>query len=210
MEYIYLHGFLSGPSSKKGEFLAGRFQEHKIKLHRPNLNKGNFENLTLTSQLEAVKKLLETINDKVILFGSSLGGYLATLAAENHKQIQRLVLMAPAFEFVKRYKSQLTDSQLNDWRENGYIELYHYHYEATRRLHYGIIEDALKYEKVELNRQLPVQIFHGLNDDSVPFQLSVDYLRDHPMADLVLFNSDHSLLDKLNEMWDYISVFIRL
>jgi len=40
--------------------------------------------------------------------------------------------------------------------------------------------------------------------------LSVDYLQSHPMADLILLNSDHDLLDKLDVIWDYMKIFLEL
>ena len=45
-----------------------------------------------------------------ILIGSSLGGYLAALYAARHPaQIERLVLLAPAFQFPRRWRERYSD-----------------------------------------------------------------------------------------------------
>ncbi len=210
MHYIYLHGFLSGPDSVKGNFFAGRFRELGIKLQRPDLNAGDFEHLTLTRQLTLMESYIDSLTDDVVLLGSSLGGFLAALLAENRRKVQGLVLMAPAFDFVSRYLSQMPREQLTEWKQQGYIELYHYHSGGKRRLYYGVVEDAAKYREVRFIRQLPVLIFHGIRDESVPYRVSLDYLQDHSGTELVLFHSDHSLLDKLDEMWRYMRAFLEL
>jgi len=210
MQYIYLHGFLSGPDSVKGNYFANRFRELGIKLQRPDLNAGDFEHLTLTRQITLMEKHIDSLSDDVVLLGSSLGGYLAVLLAENRQKVRRLILMAPAFDFVSRYLSQMPREQLTEWKQKGYIELYHYHFRKNRRLYYGVVEDAVKYQDLSFTRQLPVQLFHGIHDESVPYQVSLDYLQSHSMAELVLFNSDHGLLDKLEEMWRYMRAFLEL
>ncbi|GAB4375114.1 MAG: alpha/beta fold hydrolase [Calditrichia bacterium] len=210
MEYIYLHGFLSGPNSHKGNFFRERFREKGIEIHFPDLNGGDFEHTTLSKQQEIIERLIDSIDDQITVVGSSLGGYLAAVSAEKYKKIRRLVLMAPAFKFADRYLQKFTETQLQAWKEKDYMEVYHYHFQKTCRLHYGIVEDAKNFSHQTFGRQLPALIFHGIRDDSVPFQLSVEYLQDHPMTDLILFHSDHGLIDKLDLMWKYMGNFLGL
>ena len=76
---VYLHGFASSPKSSKAQFFKQRLNEHGVEVEIPRLDSGNFEALTVTSQLHVIK---EAIGDQpAILFGSSLGGYMAALAA---------------------------------------------------------------------------------------------------------------------------------
>ncbi len=210
MEYIYLHGFLSGPTSTKGRYLSGKFEKLNVNLHCPDLNGENFSSLKVSSQIHIIEDLLDTLSDEVTIIGSSLGGYLATLAAENRSEIRRLVVMAPAFDFFPRYISRFSPYQLKSWERTGYIRLYHYHYKEERSLGYQIIKDAQKYAGTALKRQLPVQIFHGIKDKSVPVEVTLDYLRGNLKSTMILLNSDHSLLDKLDDIWKYMQVFLRL
>ena len=50
-EFIYLHGFASGPGSNKAKAFKKRFDELGISIHVPDLQQGDFENLTLTGQI---------------------------------------------------------------------------------------------------------------------------------------------------------------
>ncbi len=211
MRYVYLHGFLSGPNSQKGRFLEARFREKGIELLRPDLNRGDFEHLTISSQLAVVEEILAAPGEEpFVLLGSSLGGFLALLAAENNPRVRRLVLMAPAFQFVERYLARFSSAEMEAWKTRGFLELYHFHYQENRKLGYDIVADAEKYRHRSFTRQLPVLIFHGIRDESVPYPLSVAYLQNHPMADLILLPGDHSLLDKLDIMWDYLSAFLKI
>jgi uncharacterized protein len=65
------------------------------------LAQGNFEHLRITGQLSAIDKVVG--RQPAALVGSSMGGYLATLFAAGHSEITRLVLLAPAFGFARRY-----------------------------------------------------------------------------------------------------------
>ena len=47
-----------------------------------------------------------------ILMGSSLGGYLAALYACQHPEIERLILLAPAFQFPRRWREQFSAPEL--------------------------------------------------------------------------------------------------
>ena len=210
MRYIYLHGFLSGPSSKKGVFLFRKFQKAGIDLLRPDLNGDDFEHLTISSQLKIIDDLICSGEGDITMIGSSLGGFLATLSAERRPQVKKLVLMAPAFDFIKRYFDRLTTEQIADWEKTGFIRLYQYHYREHRKLGYDIVDDAKKYDAISFKRQFPVLIFHGIKDASVPYQVSIDFLTAHSSVHLVLLNSDHGLLDQIDNIWKYTSLFLEM
>ncbi len=210
MNFIYLHGFCSGVDSYKGTFFKNKFSEKNIPLRIPDLNNGDFEHLTITSQLRVLQELANTLDGDTVLIGSSLGGYLAILFAQDHPQITKLILMAPAFQFISRQKEKMGDEFFNQWKNSGKLEVYHYEYKENRQLHFGIVEDAMQYDKKELDRQIPSLILHGLNDESVPYQLSIDYLKANKMAHMVLLNSDHSLIEDIDLIWEYTEHFLKI
>ena len=45
-EFIYLHGFASGPNSNKANAFKKRFEELKVPICVPDLQENDFENLT--------------------------------------------------------------------------------------------------------------------------------------------------------------------
>ena len=191
MRIIYLHGFASGPASKKASFFRDRIPSLEV----PDLAAGDFEHLTISGQLKLIEDLAR--GERVALMGSSLGGYLAALYAARHPEALRLVLMAPAFGFVRRWAAA---PEAEGWRKAGYLEVYHYGEKRTCRLSYQFIEDALGYEDFPDCRQ-PALIFHGVNDDTVPARVSSEFAATHPDARLHLLDSDHEILDVLDVIW---------
>jgi pimeloyl-ACP methyl ester carboxylesterase len=210
VKYFYLHGFLSGPDSNKGKFLFRKFQELGEELIRPDLNGENFENLTISSQLEVVSREMESTPGKAVLIGSSLGAFIAVLAAQKHLNIEKLVLLAPALDFVSRYFQNLSQREISGWKKNGNITLYHYAYEKEMRLGYGMVEDAVKYKDIEFNRHIDTLLLHGIYDEIVPSNVSVEYLQKNPKAQLIYFHSDHSLMNQLENIWRYTTLFLEL
>src|SRR4051812_14067400 len=98
---FYLHGFASSPKSTKVGYFADRLREHGIHLQCPDFNQPDFATLTLTRMLDQLGAELSQVSGPATLFGSSLGGTLAILAAERFAaKIDRLVLMAPAVMFA--------------------------------------------------------------------------------------------------------------
>ena len=198
MRIIYLHGFASGPASKKASF----FRERIPPLEVPDLAAGDFEHLTISGQLELIEDLAG--GERVALVGSSLGGYLAALYAAHHPEAAKLVLMAPAFGFVRRWAAA---PEAESWRNRGYFEVYHYGEKRTCRLSYRFIEDALRYEDFPDFKQ-PALIFHGVNDDAVPARVSSEFAATHANARLHLLDSDHELLDVLEIIWQGAEPFL--
>jgi hypothetical protein len=63
-----------------------------------------------------------------------------------------------------------------------------------------LIDDGRRYEGYPQIRQ-PLLIFHGKNDSVVPTDLSIQFSSRHPQAQLHLLESDHELLNMLDDMW---------
>lgn len=208
MRFIYLHGFCSSPGSHKAAWFRHRFGRSGIDLAIPDLNLGDFSHLTVSAQLEFVQQLVRAESGPVTLIGSSLGGYLATLAAEEETQIKKLVLLAPAFGFITRYFDQLDAGLLARWRDTGYHPIMHYADNKEHPLHFRFIEDARQFELRKKWRQLPAQVFHGLQDDTVPADVSREYLVHNEMAHLIYLNDDHSISADLDLMFSYMRAFL--
>ena len=103
-----------------------------------------------------------------ILMGSSLGGYLAALYAARHpQQIERLVLMAPAFQFPRRWRERYSDPDWERWKREGSAPVFHYGEGREKRLGYRFVEDSAQYED-EPEFPQPALILHGVRDTVVP------------------------------------------
>lgn len=178
MRTLYLHGFASSPQSRKARAFKAALPEIEI----PELDSGDFEHLTITGQLEVIERTLR--GERARLVGSSMGGYLAALYAASHPEVSRMVLLAPALGFAPR------------WKEKTSLDVFHHGTGTTRRVHYGLIEDAMRYPPTPEFTQ-PALIFHGMHDDVVPIANSRVYTAGHANTQLVELDSDHELLNVL-------------
>lgn len=202
---VYLHGFASGPFSRKAAYFQERFRDVGLPLEVPDLAEGNFEGLTITGQLAVLARAVR--NEPVSLVGSSMGGYLAALYAARHPEVERLVLLAPAFGFARRWSESLGESQLEEWKRTRWLNVYHYADQKERRLGYQLIEDGLQYEDYPQFTQ-PALIFHGRQDTVVPASYSEEFAASHQNARLVLLDSGHELTDALDRIWSQARAFL--
>jgi pimeloyl-ACP methyl ester carboxylesterase len=195
---VYLHGFASGPASKKARFFSDRFAQIGIGLEIPDLADGDFEHLTISGQLRVIERVSR--GEPVTLIGSSMGGYLAALFAARHPEVDKLVLMAPAFCFAERWAQTMGAAAMTEWRRTGVLKVFHYGQGRTADLGYRLVEDGTQYEDYPQADQ-PAGIFHGKSDTVVPANLSVEFARRSPRTQLHLLESDHELLNVLDDMW---------
>ncbi|ROR32828.1 YqiA/YcfP family alpha/beta fold hydrolase [Inmirania thermothiophila] len=201
MHWIYLHGFASGPATTKGTFLRTRLAACGIDLETPDLNLPRFETLTLTAQVEAVRGRIAAAPGPVALVGSSMGGYVAALVADDEPRVAALALLAPAFRFLERYLAHIGEAAHDAWRRRGWMEVAHYARGGRHRLHYGLVEDARRHPAEPGRRTLPALVVHGIRDEVVPWSDSVRYLERNPQAELLLLAADHALTDRLETLW---------
>ncbi len=216
MRVVYLHGFASSPQSSKAKFFASKFAEAGIAFEAPRLDEGEFRNLTISGQKMVVDNAVSEQRGKLakgeplVLMGSSLGGYLAALYAERHPEaVDRLVLLAPAFEFLRRWRARLSIQEIEEWKREGSIPIFHYGSKTQQRLGYQFLEDASQYEAVP-DFQQPALILHGAEDTVVPWQVSEDFVRQHARVRLALLQSGHELTDVLPDLWRETSRFLEI
>jgi uncharacterized protein len=204
---IYLHGFASSPSSRKAQVFAARLREAGAECDIPALDGGDFSSVTITGQLAVIDAV--AAGEPVTLIGSSMGGYLAALYAASHSNVERVVLLAPAFGFARRWPLRLGEAAVAKWREEGSMEVFHYAAGEPRRVGIALLDDGAQYPNFPDVRQ-PALLFHGKQDDVVPYQFSLEFQALHPAAQLHLFESGHELTDVLDEMWQLTAEFLEL
>lgn len=205
---IYCHGFASSPGSTKANIFARRFEERGVSVRIPDLNVPDFEHLTLTAMLERVAEEIRTCPPGAIyLMGSSLGGAVALHFTDRYRdaegsRVEKLLLMAPALDFVANRLRQLGETGMARWKETGWREVYHYGYKEQRRLHYKVHEDSLPYDSFRVSLDLPIRIYHGTRDEIVDCEQSRRFAENRPNVQLHLLDSDHELLDQVDVIWE--------
>ena len=202
---LYLHGFASSPASSKARFFADRLRAAGAEVIIPDLADGDFEHLTITGQLRVIEQ--EAAGRPVTLIGSSMGGYLGALYAARHPEVPRLVLLAPAFGFARRWPERLGTEAVAEWRSTGTMEVFHYGENRQRRLASALLDDGSRYEDYPDFHQ-PALIFHGAHDDVVPVQFSQEFAANHSNATLEVLDSGHELLNVLEYMAPRVTAFV--
>lgn len=216
---IYLHGFVSGPYGTKADFLSDRLAEQGGNLRRPDLNTPDFERMTVTNMVARTAQEVEVAPPgPVTLIGSSLGGFTALQFMKVHRQgvaqrVTRLVLLAPALDFPARFvahaAAELGPDPLAVWRAAGSIPMFHHAHDRDMPLGYGFVVDLQQWsDAFDVALDVPVLIIHGMQDESVPYGLSVRFAEGKPNVTLHLLGAaDHGMNDWLPEIWTQLQLF---
>jgi pimeloyl-ACP methyl ester carboxylesterase len=202
---LYLHGFASGPGSNKARFFSRRLEAAGARVAALDLARGDFDHLTITGQLQAVDEA--AAGEPVALMGSSMGGYVAALYAARHAEVTRLVLLAPAFGFARRWPERLGHEAVESWRRTGWMEVFHYAEGRHHAISYALLEDGAQYEDYP-DFQQPALVFHGAQDDVVPAELSRRFVAAHPNAVLEIVDSGHEMLNVLDLIAPKVTEFL--
>ncbi len=204
---IYLHGLGSGRSSFKAGFFRERFSEMGVALEQPDLSVPSLREMTVSSQLAVVEKLVPE-GETAVLIGSSMGGYVASIFAEQFPgRVIKLVLLAPAFGFPSRWFERLPEEDAVAWKETGLRAVWDYENDREDAIGYAFAEDGLGYADFPAWR-VPTLILHGRQDEVVPLAYSEEYVAMHEGAELVAYDADHSLGEVLVPMWGAMGRFL--
>ena len=212
---FYLHGFASSPGSGKAMFLANRLAEHDLTLHCPDLNTPDFSTLTTTRMVEQVLTSIADLEPApVVLFGSSLGAFVALHTAERLEQtrsasVAQMIFLSPALEFGTS-RANLGDDEMRRWRNTGWLEMTHHAYGETRRVHYELFADAGRYDSFATSNTVPTLILQGRHDDVVDPAMVERFATARRHVRLVMVDDSHQLKESLERVWSETLTFLGL
>ena len=203
MRFLYLHGFASGPSSSKAVALARHFDKRGLHLERLDLRLPSLERLRLSSIINEVRA---QVTGPTVIVGSSLGGL--TAARVNDPRVAKLVLLAPAFRLIERWRERIGEEGWRRWREEGWLPIEDYVEKKKTKIDFGFAEDAERADPDWPDVRVPALILHGKNDETVDIELSREFARRHANVELIELDDDHSLLKSLDRITQEIDRFL--
>lgn len=208
MRHLWLHGFASGPTSSKGQFVRERLRERGIELAIPDLNEPSFFDLTVTRMLGQIDGLAGA-SGRAVLFGSSLGGFTAaTWAATRPGRTQALVLLAPAFDLAPRWTSRMAAAEVEKWRTSGRYAFDHYARGRKEDLSWAFVVDAGLHAAFPLP-DCPTLVIQGIRDEVVAPSLAREFTRRmQGRARLIEIEEGHELTADLPGLWRHIDAFL--
>lgn len=213
---VYLHGFASSPRSSKARFFQDRAAAAGLAFECPDLNLPEFGSLTVARMLDDTDKAVaRTPRGSVALVGSSLGAFVALIAAARaggrdgaRSRIDRLVLLAPAIDLVASLEEEFGPEKMADWEVAGRLPFFHYGDNVERDLGWGFMADARRYDADQLEPACPTLVYQGTRDQVVRPDRVRRWAEGRPQVTLRLVDDDHQLLDHLEVMWQQVVQFV--
>ncbi len=209
-KFLYLHGFASGPDSKKGVAISAHLAARGIAVERLNLRVPSFEHLRLSAMIETARAAIGGPDDRAVVLGSSLGGLTAARLAEREPRVRALVLLAPAFQLVAQWRARAGEAEWRAAEERGWFEVDDLVNGARARVDFDFTTDATLVDRTPFpDVRVPTLIIHGTRDDVVAFDRSRDFAKDRSDVRLVPVDDGHDLGASLDRITTEIDAFFR-
>ena len=206
---IWFGGLNSNMEGTKAIFLSNLSKKNKINFCRFDYfghgkSSKRFEDCVISDWLNSGLKIIdEVIDTDAILVGSSMGGWISTLISlKRKKRVKGLILIAPAIDMTKNLMwDKFSIKEKKEISSKGFLERYTEQYDSSYKITKALINDGKNHLilKDKISLSIPIRIFHGVKDDAVPWNLSLDLMSYFSSSDIkVNFNKngDHSLSSK--------------
>lgn len=203
---VFLPGFMSDMSGAKAaalsQFCADRGQAFlRFDYRGHGASEGNFDDSGIDDWLQDALTVIDDLTDgPVILVGSSMGGWLAILAALAREQrVAGVIGIAAAPDFTEDLIwRQLSATEQKTMMEEGAVLQPSEYGEKPYRFSRKLIEDGRKHLLLDraIPLQCPVRLLHGMADPDVPFATALHIAEKLDTADVavcLIKDGDHRL-----------------
>ncbi|MBO4521523.1 MAG: alpha/beta hydrolase [Alphaproteobacteria bacterium] len=206
-EIVFMHGTLSDKNASKSLFLEDLCKKHHLSYTAFDFighgeSSGKYTDGTIGIWLENALEIIDRVTTgQLILVGSSMGGWIALLAAQMRPdRVRAVVGLAAAADFTVDVWASFSEEQKKAVREKGVIYTPNGWTEEGDPWTLNLFKDAEKYlllkEKNSLNIDCPITLIHGAKDDCVPLKTAfkiMDCAKTENVKVIVLKNSGHRL-----------------
>ena len=206
LNVVFMHGTLSDKNASKSLFLEQTCREIGVSFtvfdflgHGESY--GVYTDGTIGKWLQNALDIIDRVtHGKLILVGSSMGGWIMLLSAlACPERISGLIGMAAAPDFTVDLWNSFSETQKNDIKTKGVIYTPNGWTEEGDPWTFELFNDAEKYlllDKKTLDIVSPVTLIHGGKDDCVPVKTSfriMNAVKSDNVKVIVLKNSGHRL-----------------
>lgn len=222
-QILFITGFLSKRWGNKSKALAQWCQEQGwgfccYDVRGFGDSEGRFTDYTLSDWVADARSVLTLLKDgqhlthppqarqdapipRVTIVGNSLGGWIAWLIAQEFEFVDRLILIAPAFNMMGVRATQIAPERRQAWQNTGWMPWDDDPLHKDWALSWKWVEESEAYWQTTFDRLRPVRttVLHGLQDTVILPDGSREFARlllakapTYPL-DLNLIPGDHRL-----------------
>jgi len=203
---IFMHGLNSDMQGLKAISIEKYAKKHKLAFVRFDCRGhgksfGKFEDFTMSDWKEDIIDIINKLtNGPQILIGSSMGGWLMTLAAKSYpKKIAGLIGLAATSDFGSSLYNNLSSKNKNEIKKKGKTKYFSYGFSYTLTEKFfieakknNILNKTFKFKK-------PIILIQGLKDEVVHSSMPKKFMKmtnSENVQILYLKSSDHRLSQK--------------
>ena len=192
---VYLSGLGTGTRSAKADALANWLEPRGVPLQVVDLRVPDFRAMRVPAMVEAATAALGGPGDRVVVIGTSLGGYVAARLV-TEPRVAGVLLLAPVLEagVVGAGHPGLA----RGWRALGWVPWWDKTERRVRAVGASLLDDLDTLAPPPPPGQTPVAIVHGRADRQVRVASSRRYAATHPGVVLAEVDDGHDLLASMS------------
>ncbi len=207
---IFLPGYKSDMEGTKATYLESRCKDKgqgflRFDYAGHGVSGGDFKDGTIGSWTQDALDMIDSVTDgDLILIGSSMGGWIALLAAlKRPERVKGLIGIAAAPDFTEGlYTREFNDEQRQTIDEQGFIEIPNEYSDEPYIFTKALIEDGRDHLLLEkgIDLCIPVRLIQGMKDADVEWQTAhriknaIEETAAQPDCDVLLIeDGDHRL-----------------
>lgn len=184
-QILFITGFLSKRWGNKSKALAQWCEEKGwgfccYDVRGFGESEGTFTDYTLSDWIADAQLVLESLKNgpPLTIVGNSLGGWIAWLMAQEFQEIERLILIAPAFNMMGVRARSISEERRQTWLTSGWMPWDDEPAHKDWPLSWKWVEESDAYWKASFDRLRPVNttILHGLQDTVILPRGSIEFV----------------------------------
>jgi len=207
-QILFITGFLSKRWGNKSKALAQWCEEKGwgfccYDVRGFGDSGGTFTDYTLSDWIADARLVLNMLQDgpPITIVGNSFGGWIAWMMAQECSAVEKLILIAPAFDAIGVRAREISADRRTRWHDTGWMPWDDDPVHKDWPLSWKWVEESDAYWRTNFDRLRPVNttILHGLQDTVIRPSVSSEFVEQLLARDLAfpvelqLIPGDHRL-----------------